>query len=83
MKALLNVVILPVADPGRSLRFYRDEVGFYLDVDYAPAPGFRVIQSTPPGLGTSIQFGVGLTDATARLRARPVPTPGRSQPAES
>ena len=64
MKALLEVVILPVANPGRSLRFYRDQVGFDLDVDYAPAPGFRVIQLTPPGSGTSIQFGVGLTDAT-------------------
>ena len=63
MKALLEVVILPVSDPDRSLQFYRDQVGFDLDVDYAPAPGFRVIQLTPQGAGTSIQFGVGLTDA--------------------
>lgn len=63
MKALLEVVILPVSDPDRSLRFYRDQVGFGLDVDYAPAPGFRVIQLTPQGSGTSIQFGAGLTDA--------------------
>lgn len=63
MKALLEVVILPVSDPDRSLRFYRDQVGFDLDVDYAPAPGFRVIQLTPPGSAASIQFGVGLTDA--------------------
>jgi catechol 2,3-dioxygenase-like lactoylglutathione lyase family enzyme len=65
MKAMLEVVILPVSDPDRSLRFYRDQVGFGLDVDYAPAPGFRVIQLTPPGSGTSIQVGVGLTDAPA------------------
>jgi catechol 2,3-dioxygenase-like lactoylglutathione lyase family enzyme len=64
MKALFEVVILPVSDPDRSLRFYRDQVGFDLDVDYAPAPDFRVIQLTPPGSGTSIQFGVGLTDAS-------------------
>ena len=63
MKALLEVVILPVSDPDRSLQFYRDQVGFDLEVDYAPAPGFRVIQLTPQGAGTSIQFGVGLTDA--------------------
>lgn len=63
MKASFEVVILPVADPDRSLRFYRDQVGFNLDVDYAPTPDFRVIQLTPEGSGTSIQFGVGLTEA--------------------
>jgi catechol 2,3-dioxygenase-like lactoylglutathione lyase family enzyme len=63
MKALLEVVTLP--DPDRSLRFYRDKVGFALDVDYAPTPDFRVIQLTPEGASTSIQFGVGLTDAQA------------------
>jgi len=65
MKALFEVVILPVSDPDRSLRFYRDQVGFDLDVDYAPTPEFRVIQLTPEGASTSIQFGVGLTDAPA------------------
>jgi catechol 2,3-dioxygenase-like lactoylglutathione lyase family enzyme len=63
MKALLEVVILPVADPERSLRFYRDQMGFDLDVDYAPSPEFRVVQLTPQGSSASIQFGVGLTDA--------------------
>lgn len=63
MKALLEVVTLPVSDPDRSLRFYRDQVGFDLDVDYAPARDFRVIQLTPPGSAASIQFGMGLTDA--------------------
>jgi catechol 2,3-dioxygenase-like lactoylglutathione lyase family enzyme len=62
MKAQFEVVILPVSDPDESLRFYRDQVGFDLDVDYAPAPQFRVIQLTPQGSATSIQFGVGLTD---------------------
>ena len=65
MKALFEVVILPVSDPDRSLKFYRDGVGFGLDVDYAPNPQFRVIQLTPEGATTSIQFGVGLTDAPA------------------
>jgi hypothetical protein len=35
----------------------------YLFIAYVPAPDFRVIQLTPQGAGTSIQFGVGLTDA--------------------
>jgi catechol 2,3-dioxygenase-like lactoylglutathione lyase family enzyme len=65
MKALLEVVILPVSDPDHSLRFYRDKVGFDLDVDYAPTEEFRVIQLTPEGASTSIQFGVGLTEAPA------------------
>ena len=65
MKALLEVVILPVSDPDVSLHFYRDLVGFDLDVDYAPAPDFRVVQLTPQGSSTSIQFGVGLQDTPA------------------
>ena len=63
MKAQFEVVILPVSSPDESLRFYRDQVGFDLDVDYAPVPQFRVVQLTPQGSGVSIQFGVGLTDA--------------------
>lgn len=75
MKAAFEVIILPVSDPDASLRFYRDEVRFDLDVDYVPAKDagaseatgedFRVVQLTPSGSATSIQFGVGLTDAPA------------------
>jgi catechol 2,3-dioxygenase-like lactoylglutathione lyase family enzyme len=63
VNATLEVVILPVSDVDKSLDFYRDRLGFNFDVDYAPAPDFRVVQLTPPGSSTSIQFGVGLTDA--------------------
>ena len=63
MNAALEVVILPVSDPDKSLDFYRDKLGFALDVDYAPTKDFRVVQLTPEGSSTSIQFGVGLTDA--------------------
>lgn len=63
MIAALEVVTLPVTDPDRSLEFYRDRVGFDLDVDYEPSEDFRVIQLTPSGSNTSIQFGTGLTDA--------------------
>jgi catechol 2,3-dioxygenase-like lactoylglutathione lyase family enzyme len=34
MKALFEVVILPVSDPDASLPFYRDQVGFDLEIDY-------------------------------------------------
>jgi catechol 2,3-dioxygenase-like lactoylglutathione lyase family enzyme len=63
MIAALEVVILPVSDPDKSLNFYADRLGFALDVDYAPTKDFRVVQLTPQGSSTSIQFGVGLTDA--------------------
>ena len=63
MKAQLEVVILRVADPDASMRFYRDQVEFELDVDYTPSDSFRVIQLTPRGSATSIQFGIGLADA--------------------
>ena len=59
----LEVVTLPVADIERALKFYRDQVGFNLDIDYFPNPAFRVVQLTPPGSGCSIQIGKALTDA--------------------
>jgi catechol 2,3-dioxygenase-like lactoylglutathione lyase family enzyme len=61
----VEVVTLPVSDVDRAIRFYVDQVGFALDVDYAPTDGFRVVQLTPPGSNCSIQFGNGLTDAPA------------------
>jgi catechol 2,3-dioxygenase-like lactoylglutathione lyase family enzyme len=62
--ASLEVVTLPVSDVDKSLDFYRDKLGFALDVDYAPTNDFRVVQLSPEGSSTSIQFGVGLTDAS-------------------
>jgi catechol 2,3-dioxygenase-like lactoylglutathione lyase family enzyme len=59
----IEVIVLPVTDVERALRFYVDQVGFLLDVDYSPADGFRVVQLTPPGSRCSIQIGKGLTDA--------------------
>src|SRR5260370_31004408 len=54
---------VPVSDVERALRFYVDQVGFTLDVDYWPNHAFRVVQLTPPGSSCSIQIGNGLTDA--------------------
>jgi predicted enzyme related to lactoylglutathione lyase len=59
----IEVITLPVGDVERALRFYVDQVGFTLDVDYSPNEAFRVMQLTPPGSSCSIQIGRGLTDA--------------------
>jgi catechol 2,3-dioxygenase-like lactoylglutathione lyase family enzyme len=58
----IEVITLPVSDVERALRFYIDQVGFRLDVDYSPNDTFRVVQLTPPGSSCSIQIGKGLTD---------------------
>src|SRR4029079_2065748 len=62
-KLAVEVITLPVSDVERALRFYVDQVGFTLDVDYSPNDAFRVVQLTPPRSGCSIQFGTGVTDA--------------------
>ena len=59
----VEVITLPVSDVEEAVRFYVDQVGFKLDVDYSPNDAFRVVQLTPPGSGCSIQIGKGLTDA--------------------
>jgi catechol 2,3-dioxygenase-like lactoylglutathione lyase family enzyme len=59
----IEVITLPVSDVDKATAFYTQKAGFTLDVDYRPAPGFRVVQLTPPGSGCSVQVGVGLTDA--------------------
>ena len=61
----VEVITLPVNDVERALRFYVDQAGFTLDVDYSPNDAFRVVQLTPPGSSCSIQVGKGLTDAPA------------------
>jgi catechol 2,3-dioxygenase-like lactoylglutathione lyase family enzyme len=60
----IEVITLPVSDVDRAVSFYTDRAGFSLDVDYQPNSKFRVVQLTPPGSSCSVQFGVGLTDAT-------------------
>src|SRR5215470_12583810 len=64
VKFSVEVITLPVNDVDRALRFYVDQVGFTLDVDYAPNNAFRVVQLTPPGSSCSIQFGSRLTVAS-------------------
>jgi catechol 2,3-dioxygenase-like lactoylglutathione lyase family enzyme len=57
VKLSLEVITLPVSDFERALRFYVDQVGFTLDVDYSPNDVFRAVQLTPPGSSCSIQIG--------------------------
>ena len=57
----LEVVVLPVSDVDRAKRFYGD-LGWRLDIDYAPGDDYRVIQFTPPGSGCSVIFGTNVTE---------------------
>jgi catechol 2,3-dioxygenase-like lactoylglutathione lyase family enzyme len=59
----LEVMIIPVSDVDRAKQFY-DRVGFRIDSDVAPLEGLRIVQTTPPGSGTSVNFGLGITTAT-------------------
>jgi catechol 2,3-dioxygenase-like lactoylglutathione lyase family enzyme len=58
----LEVQVIPVSDVDRSKAFY-ERLGWRLDDDVAPMEGLRIVQFTPPGSGTSITFGQGLTTA--------------------
>jgi catechol 2,3-dioxygenase-like lactoylglutathione lyase family enzyme len=57
----LEVVVIPVSDVDRAKEFYA-RLGWRLDADRA-GDNFRLVQFTPPGSASSIQFGVNLTSA--------------------
>ena len=58
----LEIDVLPVSDVDRAKGFY-ERLGWRFDDDAAPLEGLRIVQFTPPGSGTSITFGTGLTTA--------------------
>ena len=58
----LEIQVVAVSNVDRSKEFYQ-RLGWRLDDDAAPLPGLRIVQFTPPGSGTSITFGQGLTTA--------------------
>ena len=58
----LEVVVIPVSDVDRAKEFY-SKLGWRLDADRAAGDNFRLVQFTPPGSGSSIQFGINLTSA--------------------
>jgi catechol 2,3-dioxygenase-like lactoylglutathione lyase family enzyme len=59
----LEIQVIPVSDVDRSKEFY-ERLGWRLDDDAAPMEGLRIVQLTPPGSGTSVTFGQGLTTAS-------------------
>jgi len=58
----LEVIVIPVSDVDRAKEFY-SKLGWRLDADRSAGSDFRLIQFTPPGSASSIQFGVSLTSA--------------------
>src|ERR1700752_2144634 len=58
----LEIDVIPVSDVDRAKGFY-ERLGWRLDDDGSPLEGLRIVQFTPPGSGTSITFGLGLTTA--------------------
>ena len=58
----LEIQVIPVSDVDRAKDFYV-RLGWRLDDDVEPMDGLRIVQFTPPGSGTSITFGQGLTSA--------------------
>src|SRR5215467_8608584 len=58
----LEVALIPVSDVGRAKEFYT-RLGWRLDSDDAMGNDFRIVQLTPPGSGSSVSFGKGITSA--------------------
>jgi catechol 2,3-dioxygenase-like lactoylglutathione lyase family enzyme len=57
-----EVTLIPVEDVDRAKEFYT-RLGWRLDDDVVMGNDFRVVQLTPPGSGSSISFGKGVTAA--------------------
>jgi hypothetical protein len=64
MNMQLELVLIPVSDPGRAKKFYLERLGLDLLMDRRDGlPGQRVIQVTPPGSACSVGFSTGITIA--------------------
>jgi catechol 2,3-dioxygenase-like lactoylglutathione lyase family enzyme len=59
-----EVAVIPVSDVDRAKKFYGN-LGWRLDADFAFDNGLRVVQFTPPGSASSVQFGKNITPAAA------------------
>ncbi|MET7442413.1 VOC family protein [Streptomyces sp. NPDC005496] len=68
MDMTLEVIVLPVSDVDRAKEFYRDKVGFHVDLDGEVMEGVRIVQLTPPGSGCSIALVDGLPIPTGTPR---------------
>jgi catechol 2,3-dioxygenase-like lactoylglutathione lyase family enzyme len=58
----LEVIVIPVSDVDRAKEFY-GRLGWREDADFATGDDFRVVQFTPPGSGSAIIFGTGISSA--------------------
>lgn len=58
----IEMIPVPVTDVDRAKEFYADKLGFPVDVDHSAGESFRFVQVTPPGSGSSIGFGTGVSD---------------------
>jgi catechol 2,3-dioxygenase-like lactoylglutathione lyase family enzyme len=58
----LEVVVIPVSDVERSKNFYGG-LGWRLDADFSFDNGVKIVQFTPSGSPSSIQFGTNMTSA--------------------
>lgn len=67
MDLKLEVVPVPVSDVDRARDFYRDRLGFNVDID-DQFGDLRVVQLTPPGSACSIVIGVGTDRAPGSVR---------------
>jgi catechol 2,3-dioxygenase-like lactoylglutathione lyase family enzyme len=60
MDMKLEVVVIPVTDVDRAVKFYRG-LGWRADADLSVNDGYRVVQFTPPGSPASVIFGTNVT----------------------
>jgi len=58
----LEVIVIPVSDVDRAKEFY-GRLGWREDADFSTSDEFRVVQYTPPGSGSAIIFGTGISSA--------------------
>ncbi len=58
----IEMIPVPVTDVDRAKEFYADKLGFPVDVDHSAGEAFRFVQVTPPGSGSSIGFGIGISE---------------------
>ena len=57
MEYKLEVVVIPVTDVDAAKAFYTGKLGFTVEGDTEPMPGFRVVHMTPPGSNCSVVVG--------------------------
>ena len=62
MDMKIELIFVPVSDVDRAIEFYRDKVGFHLDMQAQVDEEVRFVQMTPPGSACSIAFGTGITE---------------------